>query len=222
MRTRYGFGLSIVSIHAPTQGTAISSLLPSGVSIHAPTQGATSARTDFQEICRVSIHAPAGARLYIRQQNSNSAYVSIHAPTQGATVSGNLICRLSSSFKSTRPRRRDAADIANGVYGGTFQSRARAGRDSEITESLLWRPCFNPRAHAGRDVLTPINLYFANIVSITRTQGATTWGFHVSGITFCFNPRAHAGRDKSCCGHVTLGDVFQSTRPRRARLSRTQ
>jgi hypothetical protein len=55
---------------------------------------------------------------------------------------------------------------------------------------------FNPRAHAGRDSY-----------SATRC---------IEG--FCFNPRAHAGRDPAPPHFWMEGGLFQSTRPRGARL----
>jgi len=56
-------------------------------------------------------------------------------------------------------------------------------------------PCFNPRAHAGRD-------YSQRCCQSMR---------------MCFNPRAHAGRDDTIISTFNSQNPFQSTRPRRAR-----
>ena len=58
---------------------------------------------------------------------------------------------------------------------------------------------FNPRAHAGRDIL-----YFDKSLLMSR-----------------FNPRAHAGRDQVAILTVKSLSSFQSTRPRGARRPRT-
>ena len=76
---------------------------------------------------------------------------------------------------------------------------------------------FNPRAHAGRD-RNGAAIRVSDVVSIhAPTRGAT-------GTPVCpasprgFNPRAHAGRDLQKEGHEAYL-VFQSTRPRGARLA---
>jgi len=56
-----------------------------------------------------------------------------------------------------------------------FNPRAHAGRDIMQYTGLHDRRGFNPRAHAGRDIFC--HACFA--------------------LSFGFNPRAHAGRDKS-------------------------
>ena len=54
--------------------------------------------------------------------------VSIHAPARGATwaITGNL-------------------------GGGSFNSRARKGRDKETEDNAMFRESFNSRARKGRD-----------------------------------------------------------------------
>ena len=79
----------------------------------------------------VSIHAPtrgATKDLYFTQQ---VWHVSIHAPTRGATTFNNQM-DIKEQFQSTRPR------------------GARPPCDTSIRRS---RRSFNPRAHAGRDMI---------------------------------------------------------------------
>ena len=123
--------------------------------------------------------------------------VSIHAPTRGATADALNYPLAFILFQSTRPR------------------GARPGLQS--TGAPEWSS-FNPRAHAGRDM-----------VSSPRSKR----------VFFGFNPRAHAGRDGNYFetkpnkgvsihaptrGATRVGGaktivklLFQSTRPRGAR-----
>jgi len=100
-----------------------------GVSIHAPTRGATRENVDAEQ----------------------PAQVSIHAPTRGATPT-RLPCMGKSLFQSTRPRgaRRIAGLILNPRINVSIHAPTRgATRDRPARGPL--HPCFNPRAHAGRD-----------------------------------------------------------------------
>jgi len=100
------------------------------VSIHAPTQGATCLSLRCELGFMVSIHAPTQGATGVFAISEHLGEVSIHAPTQGATSCFVFTSFNLTAFQSTRPR------------------RARlhfAGRCSR-------RTCFNPRAHAGRDL----------------------------------------------------------------------
>ena len=77
-----------------------------------------------------------------------------------------------------------------------FNPRARAGRDIAKTLILTFDNGFNPRARAGRDIAKTLILTFDN----------------------GFNPRARAGRDPGVWYNFFQLFLFQSTRPRRARL----
>ena len=74
---------------------------------------------------------------------------------------------------------------------------------------------FNPRAHAGRDSLIPVLVNAIKVSIHAPTQGATHWIMkrYRPG---SFNPRAHAGRD-DVMDYPSIDELFQSTRPRRAR-----
>ena len=126
--------------------------LQRGVSIHAPTRGATfSTRLTTFEDDTFQSTRPRGARLDDVFDIRQSDEVSIHAPTRGAT-SVLTPTSSASSFQSTRPR----------------------GARHNLLRTVRKIKCFNPRAHAGRDVTL--------IKTTTRDKS--------------FNPRAHAGRDR--------------------------
>ena len=78
------------------------------------------------------------------------------------------------------------------------------------------RPCFNPRAHVGRDKLLMTVTHHIGVSIHAPTWGATGSAILVSPST-CFNPRAHVGRDPTLCASGRKQE-FQSTRPRGARL----
>ena len=232
--------MGCVSIHAPTWGaTSVSFmgkleirfnprahvgrdsrngifLLLITVSIHAPTWGAT----PLSNCCNLSKsfnpRAHVGRDLGGKSNPINIS-VSIHAPTWGATAWYASTCVLS-----------------------CFNPRAHVGRDPHYCASSSNHCCFNPRAHVGRDA-ERIQLSNNTLFQSTRPRGAR----HACAMSvkkaLSFNPRAHVGRD-----HVdqwrprtlevsihapTWGatkpfsfdmypSVFQSTRPRGARLCR--
>ena len=103
--------------------------------------------------------------------------------------------RLLVQFQSTRPRGARLKGAANREREQRFQSTrprgARRGRTAQPAHIV----CFNPRAHVGRD------------------SRLSSFGI----LDNCFNPRAHVGRDL-VGGPYAQGCLFQSTRPRGARL----
>ena len=171
------------------------------VSIHAPTWGATSPRRTH--ICALLFQStrPRGARPLDHHHVAVGGVVSIHAPTWGATE----------------------APPQKWVAIGGFNPRAHVGRDALVAEAWaemrlvsihaptwgatatrdeLVSRCksFNPRAHVGRDM----DLLRGNVLKES------------------FNPRAHVGRDlKLLTVYTDKTEVFQSTRPRGARLQLT-
>ena len=85
-----------------------------------------------------------------------------------------------------------------GGWPNTFQStRPRGARPSGI-QYLSQRRCFNPRARVGRDFFK--ECYFNRFP--------------------CFNPRARVGRDFTSLVVYGMTGMFQSTRPRGARLDK--
>ena len=99
-------------------------------------------------------------------------------------------------FQSTRPRGARLALAVRERLDKAFQStRPRGARPTKCSLRIDVGG-FNPRAHAGRDVL---------LQAATRSPTS-------------FNPRAHAGRDPAGCACPCAWAPFQSTRPRGARL----
>jgi len=71
---------------------------------------------------------PRGARRYSAIGVLGTTPVSIHAPARGAT-GWKWICRHVIWFQFTRPRGARRLREGNQTAGGSFNSRARAGRD---------------------------------------------------------------------------------------------
>ena len=144
--------------------------------------------------------------------------VSIHAPTWGATPI--LMSHIEAiKFQSTRPR----------------GARRRTG------DALVFRACFNPRAHVGRDrgrsagkdgggfqSTRPRGARLGHGWSVqeivwfqsTRPRGARLSSWPPTRKPASFNPRAHVGRDNELSHDRFPLPRFQSTRPRGARHRR--
>ena len=86
--------------------------------------------------------------------------------------------------------------MAGGIAVERFNPRAREGRDVRDVILCFLIVGFNPRAREGRDVSALLML----------------------PVMSCFNPRAREGRDGIPSGEAFGSAVFQSTRPRGARL----
>ena len=76
-----------------------------------------------------------------------------------------------------------------------FNPRAHEGRDLHYLLLLLLYDSFNPRAHEGRDRPNEAISLVVQVSIHAPTRGATPpiGTHHVRGV--CFNPRAHEGRD---------------------------
>jgi len=122
--------------------------------------------------------------------------VSIHAPARGATLSIRQAL-YSVMFQSTRPRGARQTRVSWGEGDREFQSTRPRGARRERLQRRLPGSCFNPRARAGRDR------------KFIRPQSSSS----------SFNPRARAGRDTLVVIDAVVRRLFQSTRPRGARLS---
>ena len=102
---------------------------------------------------------------------------------------------------------------------GRFQStRPRGARRVGIVSRIPRHYRFNPRAHAGRDLVAFSASCSTCAFQSTRPRGARRVGI-VSRIPrhYRFNPRAHAGRDLVAFSASCSTCAFQSTRPRGAR-----
>ena len=145
------WGGSDVSIHAPTRGaTSISCcfIFLWIVSIHAPTRGATPRGSGRHGWSRFQSTRPRGAR-HLHAVGRGRFRVSIHAPTRGATAEQAQAAKRE-QFQSTRPR----------------GARPTPAGQSPICLS------FNPRAHAGRDVIISFDTTSGDKFQSTRPRGA--------------------------------------------------
>jgi len=141
---------------------------------------------------------PRRARRIIRDEFCRVSEVSIHAPTKGAT---NTVVRgypHLPEFQSTRPRRARHTLIEYcGLVDIVSIHAPTKGATQQGSPRMMSACCFNPRAHEGRDT---VGLYFGlekvKVSIHAPTKGATS------------PPPA-----------PTVTKRFQSTRPRRARLS---
>ena len=145
---------------------------------------------------QVSIHAPAKGATYGKHIKHQQHIVSIHAPAKGATMTAWSLVTMR-KFQSTRPRR---------------ARQKTAFRHVDI-------PCFNPRAREGRDIIEGLKNAVAKVSIHAPAKGATLFLDATLNVRYGFNPRAREGRDSERYCQVIVDRMFQSTRPRRARLA---
>ena len=126
-------------------------------------------------------------------------------------------CLAFAGFQFTRPRgARHVGGLRPNSRAG-FNSRARVGRDGDQEPEAPAAKCFNPRAREGRDFFD-CGLRVGRFVSIhAPAKGATCPLRTRPWPRSCFNPRAREGRDMEPGQQYMFDDLFQSTRPRRAR-----
>ena len=120
-------------------------------------------------------------------------------------------------FQFTRPRgARLLVHDVEYVHGVSIHAPTRGATISAM--SIMRPPCFNSRAHAGRDSFIP--RLTANILCFNSRAHAGRDVSRVSRLpcSSCFNSRAHAGRDWSRARPARRSGQFQFTRPRGARL----
>jgi len=142
------------------------------VSIHAPTRGATFTQADVEKQRKFQFTRPRGARL--RRRNLRDGLpVSIHAPTRGATYNELIKDPMVLEVSIHAPTRGATPNYNRKENLPCFNSRAHAGRDRPPGDHRHHTSRFNSRAHAGRDTLSPM-----------RPLPSRR-----------FNSRAHAGRD---------------------------
>jgi len=166
--------------------------------------------------------------------------VSIHAPAWGATSFVQFVGAADCCFNPRARVGRDRPLPCAPAGPKRFNPRARVGRDPRLARDAGRLGSFNPRARVGRD--QPAGVCVAQgVVSIhAPAWGATkiseflhgpwcvsihapAWGATARVYpAICryasFNPRARVGRDDTCTVAALPGILFQSTRPRGARL----
>ena len=166
------------------------------VSIHAPTRGATRTVSPTISSACFNPRAHAGRDQAVCNRVLGGV-VSIHAPTRGATEDGWVeIATLGVSIHAPTRGATRVADRGNSII--EFQStRPRGARLGGIAVEAVYQG-FNPRAHAGRDVVTARTFHHRAHVSIhAPTRGATIRREPAEPLSGGFNPRAHAGRDQA-------------------------
>ena len=105
--------------------------------------------------------------------------------------------------------------------GGSFNPRARVGRDEKNIAGKQTMACFNPRARVGRDLpLIPFAQGWKSFNPRARVGRDLAGPEALSGLR-SFNPRARVGRDAYMLVVSAAAIQFQSTRPRGARHSST-
>ena len=141
------------------------------VSIHAPTWGATQRTHQDEFPCHVSIHAPTwGATGELDGDRDGVGFQS--TPPRGARLLQDYKFCEYIEFQSTRPRGARPNDISLETRQQRFQStRPRGARPTGKWKGPL-HPCFNPRAHVGRDSL----LLTLTICHLSVSIHAPTWG----------------------------------------------
>ena len=144
---------------------------------------------------RVSIHAPARGATTSSKNATTVFRVSIHAPARGATHDGNI----------------------KGLRRGSFNPRAREGRDLWSKSRTLRNTSFNPRAREGRDQISILGAQLPSGFNPRAREGRDLTAKHRLIFLVSFNPRAREGRDFDEVMSAVPDDMFQSTRPRGAR-----
>ena len=211
------------------------------VSIHAPAGGATS--ESCPRIDRSSVFQstrPRGARL-VKSITVKSALMFQSTRPRGARPATRRTATARRMFQSPRPRgarrRRWRTLRTRSRFQSTRPRGARLSHDFLLFDPLLVSihapaggatqriedvvPAYDVSIHAPAGGATHFEVVerFLGRVSIHAPAGGATYAASWSTCHFSgFNPRARGGRDEN---HLTTGesvDVFQSTRPRGARL----
>ena len=183
---------------------------------------------------------PRGGRLNPCSHRINFLAVSIHAPTRGATLSLVSIGTPKVAFQSTPPRGGRLGLGGAGLLRRAFQSTPprggrrrefrncpgqylfqstppRGGRREMGTVLRGLQVCFNPRPHAGGDLLIGQAGGRMAVSIHAPTRGATWNGCFFIPCDDGFNPRPHAGGDLDDLATQYALTAFQSTPPRGGR-----
>ena len=237
--------LVAVSIHAPTRGaTSFHHMNGAGyyVSIHAPTRGATPAwRPGITSPSRFQSTRPRGAR----QQSplpSDQATVFQSTRPRGARRRWRQPKRAEQRrfnprahagrdwyaalmhfhpelFQSTRPRGARPVHRVGVLapYAVSIHAPTRGATRASGSNGDGWMVSIHAPTRGA--TLPAMNLISNVEVSIhAPTRGATRSPSETRSRWRCFNPRAHAGRDRIAWSPRVPSLMFQSTRPRGARL----
>ncbi len=238
-----------VSTHAPTRGATSLSIygaLPSkkfqptrprgarptyprstydhhDVSTHAPTRGATHVCiTIVVQIVCFNPRAHEGRDELQRAVLGAAVPVSTHAPTRGATFNPLDGKGVRNEFQPTRPRGARRLPRANQDHPPCFNPRAHEGRDGshdagrEASEVSTHAPTRGATRKRKTLVLS------ATVSTHAPTRGATWVGCTEAGGEGVFQPTRPRGARRGTVQYIArCVRWFQPTRPRGARRSRT-
>ena len=183
---------------------------------------------------------PRGARQHAHALARVPQGVSIRAPAWGATLGNATLLRIGEvsirapawgATQAMRPRT---------CRDGSFNPRARVGRDASSRRRSIRPRCFNPRARVGRDTMRRTPPLTMPKFQSARPRGARphahrrelrhdpvsirapAWGATAAAWPRAssgrrFNPRARVGRDRASASRGRAAQKFQSARPRGAR-----
>ena len=156
---------------------------------------------------------PRGARPLL-SRGEPYPLVSIHAPAGSATC-GAVLLEASGRFNPRARGERDAPFAPNPSATRFQSTRPRGARHDTLTHT----PTIDVSIHApaGSATTGTPSKPMSQDVSIHAPAGSATRTHVGGGWRRCFNPRARGERDRWDHASRAL-DVFQSTRPRGARL----
>ena len=209
-----------VSIHAPARGaTSCPASTPPDVWFQStrprgarhPRQAAGAGIIGFQST------RPRGARRGRNLENLQNNAVSIHAPARGATVAPRHAQR-GFKFQSTRPRGARRVWRVPETSVGSFNPRAREGRDDMKfqREGALYVSIHAPARGATSlkgDIMPPKKF------QSTRPRGARPQKLRTVYFVGEFQSTRPRGARLGIPGYRSTCSAFQSTRPRGARRS---
>ena len=143
---------------------------------------------------------------------------------EGRDKLGAMRNLLTCSFQSTRPRRARLRFNPLDGKGVRFNPRAREGRDNHPNQTDYPADRFNPRAREGRDNHKQIYTLVRLVSFNPRAREGRDCNSHTvaPALVDGFNPRAREGRDMARQRIRHRQQLFQSTRPRRARQKDSQ
>ena len=190
------------------------------VSIHAPTRGATMVGGDVFDGLLVSIHAPTRGATYQTYEDiwiNSSFNPRAHA---GRDLTLDMLEITQQRFQSTRPRgaRHFRLGAVHGILEVSIHAPTR-GATCKLASCVWLSKCFNPRAHAGRDLKYQRCVENVAWVSIhAPTRGATSLPPSSLWTMTMFQSTRPRGARLLVVVRVVVDVLFQSTRPRGARL----
>ena len=196
---------------------------------------------EFCHLAAISIHAPAKGATAISCISGTFSFISIHAPAKGATINHRIFRWVFSRFQSTLPRReRPTSGVSSGA-SSDFNPRSREGSDRfyllpvfavkkfqstlprrerplAVTVSAIFQH-FNPRSREGSDKSRQLFLIWCGDFNPRSREGSDNSRFFIFSPPFYISIHAPAKGATMKVHTDDDGEVFQSTLPRRERLT---